>query len=118
MSRPATQRSESGRASRLRVPVLESGDRLTRCEFERRYAACPEIKKAELVEGVVHMPSPVRASAHGGPHAALQGLLVMYAAHTPCVSVLDNTTVRLDLDNEVQPDAVVLVARKPEARPA
>lgn len=92
------------------VPALESGDRLTRCEFERRYAACPAIKKAELVEGVVYMPSPVRVVAHGRPHAALQGLLVVYAAHTPGVSVADNATVRLDLDNEFQPDVVMQIA--------
>ncbi len=28
------------------LPPLESGDRLTRPEFERRYAAAPQIKKA------------------------------------------------------------------------
>ncbi len=97
---------------RARLRVLESGDRLTRCEFERRYDACPNIKKAELVEGVVYVPSPVRAMAHGKPHAALQGLLVVYAAHTPGVSVADNTTVRLDLDNEYQPDAIMQIAEE------
>ena len=40
---------------------LENDDRLTRCEFERRYTAKPDIWKAESIEGVVHMPSPVRA---------------------------------------------------------
>ncbi|MCY4660113.1 MAG: hypothetical protein OXF93_09935 [Acidobacteria bacterium] len=33
--------------------TLENGDRLTRGEFERRYEARPDIKKAELIEGVV-----------------------------------------------------------------
>jgi hypothetical protein len=33
------------------VPALESGDRLTRAEFERRYAATPETFKVELIEG-------------------------------------------------------------------
>ena len=32
---------------------LESGDRLTRAEFERRYAADDRITKAELIEGIV-----------------------------------------------------------------
>ena len=50
----------------VEIPPLESGDRLTRHEFERRYQARPEIKKAELIEGVVYMPSPVRASFHTG----------------------------------------------------
>ena len=39
---------------------LEPGDRLTREEFERRYQARPHLKKAELIEGIVHMPSLVR----------------------------------------------------------
>jgi hypothetical protein len=48
---------------------LENGDRLTRIEFERRYEAMPEIKKAELVEGIVYTPSPVKLDQHGTPHA-------------------------------------------------
>ena len=31
-------------------PPLENGDHLTRCEFERRYSAMPDVKKAELIE--------------------------------------------------------------------
>jgi hypothetical protein len=31
------------------LPPLESGDRLTRQEFERRYQAMGQIKKAELI---------------------------------------------------------------------
>src|SRR5262245_41767284 len=38
-----------------RVPVLCAGVRLTRDEFERRYSAMPDLKKAELIEGVVYM---------------------------------------------------------------
>ena len=56
------------------LPPLEMGDRLTRIEFERRYAAMPPNKKAELIEGVVFMPSPVRYS-HGKPHAYILGWL-------------------------------------------
>ena len=50
------------------IPPLENGDRLTRDEFERRYDAMPHVKKAELIEGEVYMPSPVRHSQHGHPH--------------------------------------------------
>jgi hypothetical protein len=53
--------------------VLEGGDRLTRLEFEQRYAAMPDCKKAELIEGRVYMASPVRARKHGKPHAAMMG---------------------------------------------
>ena len=91
------------------VPALENGDRLTRCEFERRYAAQPDLKKAQLIEGIVYMPSPV-SMAHAEPHAMIQAVLLVYAASTPGVRGADNATVRLDLDNEPQPDAVLLIA--------
>jgi len=91
------------------LPALENGDRLTRAEFERRYEAMPHLKKAELIEGVVYVPSPVRHRQHGAPHAQLIGWLVQYAANTPGVEVGDNTSVRLDLDNEPQPDALLFI---------
>jgi hypothetical protein len=91
-----------------KVPSLEPGDHLTRDEFERRYEAMPHVKKAELIEGVVYMPSPVRLEQHGSPHAALIGWLWNYSAFTPGVRVGDNTTIRLDLDNEPQPDALMI----------
>ena len=64
---------------------FEAGDRLTRCEFERRYEARPNIKKAELIEGVVYMPSPVRATNHGEPHGNVITWLGVYRAATPGV---------------------------------
>jgi len=93
--------------SATRIPVLENGDRLTRCEFERRYTARPDIRKAELIEGVVHMPSPVRPVEHAEPHAAVLGALFHYCAFTPGARVADNATVRLDAHNEPQPDALL-----------
>jgi hypothetical protein len=91
------------------LPPLEPGDQLTRDEFERRYAAMPRLKKAELLEGVVHMPSAVRWNQHGVPHANVIGWMVYYQAFTPGVRVGDNSTLRLDLDSEPQPDAMMLV---------
>ena len=91
------------------IPLLENGDRLTRPEFERRYAAMPQVKKAELIEGIVYMPSPVRVRQHGRPHALVMGWLGVYWAATPGVDLCDNTTVRLDLDNEPQPDALLRI---------
>jgi Uma2 family endonuclease len=97
------------RAARLQVglPPLENGDRLTRAEFERRYGAMPHVKKAELIEGVVYVPSPVHFESHSEPHAFVVGWLVSYCTTTPRVRSGDNATVRLDLDNEVQPDALL-----------
>lgn len=88
-------------------PPLNSGDRLSRAEFERRYHAHPDIQKAELVEGVVYVTSPVRAEQHGRPHFDLIAWLGIYRANTPGVSGHDNTTVRLDFENEVQPDILL-----------
>ena len=62
------------------IPPLETGDHLSRAEFERRYMAMPHVKKAELVEGVVFMPSPVFFQSHGEPHATVLGWLFGYAA--------------------------------------
>lgn len=89
-------------------PLLEAGDRLSRDEFERRYHRLPHVKKAELIEGIVYMPSPVRARNHAEPHSQLAAWLVTYAAETPDIACLDNSTVRLDLDNEPQPDLVLM----------
>jgi Uma2 family endonuclease len=91
------------------LPALENGDRLTRTEFERRYGAMPDLKKAELIEGIVYVPSPVRHRQHGSPHAHLIIWLGQYVAHTPGIDVGDNSSVRLDLDNEPQPDALLFV---------
>lgn len=87
------------------IPPLENGDRLTRHEFERRYTGMPHIKKAELIEGIVYMASPVRSKAHGKPHGRLMTWLGVYEAVTLGVDLNDNATVRLDADNEPQPDA-------------
>ncbi|MBN3899234.1 MAG: Uma2 family endonuclease [Nostoc sp. NOS(2021)] len=94
---------------RLIVPPLENGDRLTRFEFERRYSAMPKLKKAELIEGTVYMASPLRFEPHAEPHGDLMGWLWTYKIATPGVRLGDNPTVRLDLDNEPQPDAVLLI---------
>jgi len=94
------------------LPTLEQGQRLARDEFERRYLLRPDLKKAELIEGVVQMPSPVRIERHSTPHAAIMGWLVFYWAFTPGVQAADNGAVRLDLGNEPQPDGFLFI--KPE----
>jgi len=93
-----------------KILPLENGDRLTRAEFERRYSSMPNLKKAELIEGVVYMGSPVRV-IHGQPHAQVIGWLFSYQVATPGIALLDNTTVRLDADNEPQPDALLRIEK-------
>jgi Uma2 family endonuclease len=90
-----------------KLPPLHAGDRLSRVEFERRYEAHPEIKKAELIDGVVYMPSPIRYPDHAAPHFQLNTWLGLYCFATPGVQGADNATIRLDLENEVQPDALL-----------
>jgi Uma2 family endonuclease len=91
------------------IPALETGDRLSLAEFERRYDAMPRLKMAELIEGVVYVPSPVRIRRHGRPHAHLIHWLVSYESATQGVIAALNPSVRLDLDNEPQPDAVLFI---------
>ena len=113
MATSTNERLAAGRPPASAIPPLEPGDRLTREEFERRYQAMPELKKAELIEGVVYMPSPVRAVNHAEPHGQLAAWLGCYAAETSGVGCFDNSTVRLDLDNEPQPDLVLLKRASP-----
>ena len=91
------------------IPALENGDHLTRDEFEHRYDAMPHLKKAELIEGVVYMPSPVRYLKHGQPHTHLGWWLTSYLVTTPGVLSGDNSSVRFDLDNMLQPDAFLFI---------
>jgi Uma2 family endonuclease len=91
------------------IPPLENGDHLSRDEFERRFNTMPWLKKAELIEGVVYMPSPVRLEHHASPHLDISGWLATYKAYTPGVRAGADGTIRLDLDNEPQPDAMLFI---------
>jgi len=102
-----TWRSEQRAKSSVMRPLpLENGARLSQVEFERRYEAMPHVKKAELIEGVVYMPSPIRNS-HSEAHGDIMIWLGTYRVTTPGIHLNDNATVRLDADNEVQPDALL-----------
>jgi Uma2 family endonuclease len=94
------------------LPPLENGDRLIRPEFERRYQAMPGLKKAELIEGVVYMASPLRFKFHAEPHGRLITWLGVYQAATPQIQMGIEPTVRLDIDNELQPDGVLLISQE------
>ena len=94
-------------------PSLESGDRLMREEFHRRYCARPDIRKAELINGVVYVASPTRSEEHAKPHGVMAGWLAAYAAKTPDAEFRVEATVFLTDDGEVQPDC--LLFRAPSA---
>lgn len=103
---PANGKRDHDRANGM-PPPLQAGDFLTRAEFERRYHRHPNLKKAELIEGIVYMPSPVNAAYHGNPHFDLIGWLALYRASVPGLFGSDNATLRLDNINDPQPDALL-----------
>jgi len=90
------------------IPPLRDGERLTRQEFELRYQAMPEVKKAELIDGVVHMPSPVRLLSHATPHTLLQLWLGTYWGNTPGTIAACEPTTRLEQSSEPQPDGLLM----------
>ena len=102
--------SEAG-SSPSRPQPLESGEFMHSREFLRRYERLPQVKKAELIEGIVYMGSPV-STHHAIPDGIIHGWLGLYAAHNPSVQFMPNATVILDAENTVQPDA--LLRRLPE----
>jgi Uma2 family endonuclease len=110
-AKPAWGFQKTPRPPAPRPLPLENGARLSRAEFERRYRAMPRVKKAELVEGMVYMPSPVR-NTHGEAHGNIMIWLGTYRVATPGVHLNDNATLRLDVDNEVQPDAILRLNEK------
>lgn len=55
------------------------------------------------------MPSPISSQRHGRPHSDIMAWLGVFRAATPNVLVNDNSTLRLDLDNEMQPDACLWI---------
>jgi Uma2 family endonuclease len=91
------------RGPAIAVPPLAAGDPLDATTFHERYEAMPPSTRAELIDGVVHMPSPLYLD-HGAEGFAIGTWLGYYAARTPGVAGADNTSTRLDAKGEVQPD--------------
>jgi Uma2 family endonuclease len=105
-------------APKTGLPRLESGDRLTRAEFHRRYEARPDIRRAELIDGVVYVASPTRFDVHDEQVGTMVAWLVTYAARRPGVRAGNSATLFLAGDTEVQPDAYLfkMIPEGPGAR--
>ena len=86
------------------VMPLESGDRLTREEFHRRYCDNPQINRAELILGVVYVPSPMCFDRHDAPTLSMHGWLFTYQLDKPHVKAGGSASLCLLADTEVQPD--------------
>ncbi len=92
------------------IPPLENGAHLSATEFLRRYETMPEVKKAELIGGIVfNMASPVRHTQHAAPDGLLVTWLGVYAAATQGTELAVNGTLRLGPDDVLQPDSLLLV---------
>jgi Uma2 family endonuclease len=96
------------------IPRLLNGDHLTVPEFERRYEAAPGVNHAELIEGIVVMPSPV-SLLHADAHSRLHEFLSRYARATPGTNSTICASLRLDGQNEYQPDTMLRIESGPLA---
>ena len=91
----------------LPPPLLE-GDSLTSDEFMYRWEAMPDVKHAELIDGIVYMPSPVGFD-HGKFESLLNILLGFYATGTPgCFPSLEATWLMTGRDVP-QPDMTLRI---------
>ncbi|HEY1861677.1 MAG TPA: Uma2 family endonuclease [Gemmataceae bacterium] len=91
-----------------KLPMLEPGDNLDQKTFHARYEAMPEDVRAELIEGVVYMPSPLKYP-HGRGHSRVMIWLGLYQAATPGTEVVDNATTILGEESEPQPDGSLYI---------
>ena len=92
----------------LRVPPLEAGDHLDQPTFHERYKAMPPAFRAELIGGVVLVPSPL-SPGHGFHHALVMAWLVNYWIATPGTKAGDNMTTILGETSEPQPDGALII---------
>ncbi len=90
------------------VLPLRNGDVLDQPTFHERHRATSDTLRAELIGGVVHLPSPV-TNGHAVYQYDITGWLFHYQSRTPGVQGGDNGTVILDDENEPQPDAILRI---------
>jgi Uma2 family endonuclease len=95
--------------------TLVEGQRLDQPTFHALYEAMPPGTRAELINGVVFMPSPV-SREHGKVHVPVIVWLDYYAEKTPGVEVLDNATTILGWKSEPQPDALLRILPECDGR--
>lgn len=98
----------------VQVPPLVEGQRLSRDEFLRRWEAMPSVVRAELIKGVVRMPSPT-SMEHGYCDFDIGTWLGVYAAHTPGTKGSHASTT-LMLNDAPQPDAQLRIVSKASGR--
>ncbi len=97
------------------LPPLREGERMTSDEFMRRWEAIPDLKHAELLDGVVHMPSPV-GYRHNVVHPRIISWLIQYADATPGCQVGADGTWRMGPDSVPQPDATLRILTRGQSK--
>ena len=93
---------------RIRPPVLHNGDTLGADEYLRRFCRMPEVKKAELIGGVVFVESRA-CVGHGAAASDLACWLGAYSIPTAGTQGSIRVTTLLDDDNVVQPDVTLAI---------
>lgn len=106
---PVAARIEPEKSVLAEIPPLQNGDHLSREEFERRWENMPELEKAELIDGVVYLPSPIYHKDHGAPNFNLIAWLGYYRIHTPGVEGGASSSIRMDWKSMPQPDAFLYI---------
>jgi Uma2 family endonuclease len=92
-----------------KLPPLEEGDHLDQATFHARYEAMAPGTRAELIGGIVRMPSPLKPP-HARMHTWVMGWVLDYEKATPGVESYDNGTAILNDEAEPQPDAYVIIS--------
>ncbi|MBC7795399.1 MAG: Uma2 family endonuclease [Pyrinomonadaceae bacterium] len=90
------------------IPSLENGDNLMRFEFERRYDATRDLKKAELIDGIVYL-SDKGKMIYAKSRGKIIALIAIYNAATMKTKAACHGTLIFDDENELQPDAVLFI---------
>lgn len=107
VSIPSTK-SETPLQQPTPLPPLEPGDHLDQKTFHARYEAMPEDFRAELIGGIVFMPSPARRP-HKTRHAKLMLWLGTYEEATPGVEASVSGTAILGPESEPEPDGCLII---------
>jgi Uma2 family endonuclease len=108
MGKPRCATSSATAPAVLSFPLLEAGDHLEQATFHERYKATPSEFRAELIGGIVIVPSPLSLQ-HGLYHVLVMGWLTNYWIATPGTQARDNATTILSSTSEPQPDGVLII---------
>jgi hypothetical protein len=80
--------------------TLVEGQWLDQRAFHAAYQAMPLDTRAELINGVVHLPGPI-GFTHGRAHVHVIGWLADYTENTPSVEALTRVTTALGWKSEL-----------------